>query len=273
MGPSTLLTTAPARESEEIMSRAKSRSRRIVGIDGTATAETALRWAARRSTDDGAPLLLAHVGPFLGQSDASVLEDARAIIGAEHAGLAVESRDLRGPVWKALSEIADPDDVIVIGADTAGLGRSRVSGALSVQLAIRSQCAVAVIPDMDLSFRRGVVAGIGTANTARRVAEAAYVEARDRDAPLTLIHGGCIDHCTDGLDAAERALLAIDPTISIRRRVLSTSAADALLDASLDKELLVLGRGSRSASGTPIGAVTHTVLMNATSPVLFLPPG
>lgn len=273
MGPSTLLTTAPERESEEIMSRAKSRARRIVGVDGTATAETALRWAARRSTDDGAPLLLAHVGPSLGKSDVSVLEDARAIIDAEHAGLAAEPLHLEGPVWKALSEIAEPDDVIVIGTDTKGLGRSRVSGALSVQLAITAQCAVAAIPDIDLSFRRGVVAGIGAADTARRVAEAAYVEARDRGAPLTLIHGGCREHCTDGLDAAERALLAIDPTISIRRRILSTPAADALLDASLDKELLVLGRGSRSASGTPIGAVTHTVLLNATAPVLLLPPG
>lgn len=255
------------------MNRAMSRARRIVGVDGTATGSTALRWAARHSAEDGAPLLLAHVGPSTGQPDASVLEDARAIIDAEHAGLAVESRHLRGPVWKALSEIAHPDDLIVIGADTAGLGRSRVSGALRVQLAITAQCAVAVIPDMDLIFRRGVIAGIGVANTAPQVAQAAYVEARDRDAPLTLIHGGCSDHCTDGLDAAEQALLAIDPTISIRRRILSTSAADALLDAALDKELLVLGRGSQRASGAPIGAVTHTVLLNATAPVLLLPAG
>jgi nucleotide-binding universal stress UspA family protein len=255
------------------MNRAMSRAHRIVGVDGTATGSTALRWAARRSAEDGTPLLLAHVGPPTGQPDASVLEDARATIDAEHLGLAFESRHLRGPVWKAISEIAEPDDVIVIGADTAGLGRSRVSGALSVQLAITAQCAVAVIPDVDLIFRRGVITGIGAASTAPRVAKAAYVEARDRDAPVTLIHGGCSDHCTDGLDAAERALLTIDPTISIRRRILSTPAADALLDAALDKELLVLGRGSRSASGSPIGAVTHTVLLNATAPVLLLPAG
>jgi nucleotide-binding universal stress UspA family protein len=255
------------------MNTAISRPRRIVGVDGTATAEAAVRWAARRSAADGAPLVLAHVTPSAAQPGVAILEEAQRIIDAQQADVTVRQLHLRGPVWKALDDVAERDDVIVVGTDGWSPGRSRMSGASSVQLAITTRCAVTVIPDVDLRYRRGITAGIGAASTAPRVAQAAHVEARGYDAPLTLVHGGCSDRCAGGLDAAERSLRAIDPAISVRRRVLSTPTADALLDATLDKELLVLGRGSRTASGSPIGAVTLTVLMNATVPVLLLPPG
>jgi nucleotide-binding universal stress UspA family protein len=250
--------------------------RRIVGVDGSDASIVALRWAAQRRAEDGsATLVLAHVdaeGARSAQEASSVLDDAHALVDAEYPGTVVETRSLAGPVGRALGEAADPDDVLVIGTDKTGLLHGRVSGALSIQLAMTAPCAVAVVPDLDLSFRRGVVAGIGRPDSAVRVATAAWAQARHLAAPLTLVHGGCTEHCTDGLDAAEQHLLGRDPELSIRRRILSTAAADALLDTALDKELLVLGRASRSASGAPIGAVTHTVLMNATSPILLLGP-
>lgn len=254
------------------MNNVTSFRRLIVGFHEADPDSAALRWAARRSAQDGAALVLAHVTGSGAPRDSSALEDARAVVAAENSGPVAETLSPTGPVWRALGEVAGAGDVIVIGTDTSGLRHGRVGGAVSIQLATTAPCAVAVIPDIDLSFRRGVVAGIGHPETAGRVAAAAYAEARHLAAPLTLVHGGCSEHCTDGLDAAEQSLLRRDPDPSVRRRILSTPAADALLDTALDKELLVLGRGSRTASGGPVGVVTHTVLMNATSPVLVLGP-
>lgn len=246
-------------------------SRRVVGVDGGDASIAALRWAARRCADDGAPLLLVHITPAE-TTDSAVLDDARVTVQTEHPGVDVAALSLTGRAWEELRDVAEPQDVIVIGTDKTGLVHGRARGALSIQLAIAAPCSVAIVPDTDLRFRRGVVAGVSTPETAVRVAEAAYIESREGTVPLTIVHGGCTEHCDDGLDVAERWLLERDPAVSVRRRVLSTAAADALLDAALDKELLVLGRGARTASGVPIGAVTHSVLMNATSPVLLLGP-
>lgn len=250
--------------------------RRIVGIDGRIPARAALGWAARRSAADGVPLVVAHVEPAgaagTEQSAGSALEDALAAVRTEFSG-PVESLSLAGPVWQALGDAATPDDIIVIDGGGIPSRHGRVGGVSSIQIAATARCAVAVIPDIDLSFRRGVVAGIGVAACAGRVAVAAHAEARHRAAPLTLVHAGCTERCTDGLDAAEQALPEGDPGISVRRRVLSTPPADALLDTALDKELLVLGGSSRGTTGAPIGAVTLGVLMNLTVPVLLLGPG
>lgn len=248
--------------------------RLIVGIDGSGPDTAALRWAARCGAEDGAALVLANVkdADSREHSDRSLLDDARAIIDAEQPGISVETVSLVGPVWQALSDAADTDDAIIIGTGKSGLHRGRASGALSIQLAMTARCAVAVIPDIDLRFRRGVVAGIGSHENAVTVAAAASAEARRLGAPLTLVHGGCIENCTEGLDAAEQRLRGDGFDLSIRRRTSSAPAADALLDAALDKELLVLGRASRTRSGAPIGVVTHTALMNPTSPLLLLAP-
>ncbi|MDN3311137.1 universal stress protein [Microbacterium oryzae] len=245
--------------------------RRIVGVDGSAPSRAALRWATARSRDDRAPLVVVHVAHEREAGEA-VLAEARRFIRAEDPDLAIESLRLEGRVWQVLSAAARAEDTLVIGTDKTGLVRGRVSGALSVQLAMTAPCAVAVIPDFDLGFRRGIVVGIGRPESAPVVATGALAEARRNGAPLTLVHGGCTGHCTDGLDAAEQELAGHDTDLVVRRRVLASAAADALLDAALDKELVVLGRASRAASGAPIGTVTHAVLMNATAPVLLLPP-
>jgi nucleotide-binding universal stress UspA family protein len=246
--------------------------RRIVGIDGSDPSAVALRWAAQRSEDDGVPVVLAHVRAPGAQPDDTPLEAAEAYMLAEHPAVPLERLPLTGPLWHAFSTAAGPDDVIVVGTHKTGLVHGRVTGALPLQIAATAPCAVVVVPDVDLSFRRGVVVGIGQPETAARVASEVSREATRAAVPVTLVHGGCAEHCDDGLDAAEAALVDLDATLTVRRRVLATPAADALLDVARDKELLVLGRGSRSATSGPVGVVTQTVLLNATSPVLILGP-
>ncbi|WP_345751713.1 universal stress protein [Microbacterium rhizophilus] len=243
--------------------------RRIVGVDGFPPSLAALRWAASRSESDGAPLVLAHVAVPQDESGVgeTLLADAAHSLRAEHPDLAVQRLLLEGPVWRALARAATPHDTIVIGSGKDEYARGRTRGSLGVQLAIAAPCAVAVIPDIDLRFRRGVVAGIGRPEGAGPIAAAIAANAPGR--PVTLVHAACAERCTAGLDAAEALLAASDAGVEVRRRVLSGPAAEALLDAALDKELLVLGPGADGDARPPIGAVAHDVLVNANAPILL----
>jgi nucleotide-binding universal stress UspA family protein len=227
-----------------------------------------MRWAASRSASDGAPLVLAHVAAPQDERGVgeTLLADAAHSLQSEFPGLAVERLLLAGPVWRALALAAAPGDLLVVGTGKDGYSRGRITGSLGVLLAIVAPCDVAVIPDIDLRFRRGVVAGIGRPEGAAVVATA--IAAHAQGTPVTLVHAACRDRCAGGLDAAEAALTALDPTREVRRRNLSSPAADALLDAALDKELIVLGPGAEGDERPPIGAVVHDVLLNANAPVL-----
>ncbi|MER7797158.1 universal stress protein [Microbacterium sp. NPDC096154] len=254
--------------------------RTIVGVDGSPPSRAALRWAAARAAPDGAPLVLAYVASPEDESGVgdTLLADAASLVRSEHPELAVEELPLVGAAWRELSRAAGADDRLVIGTHKTGLAHGRVTGSLALRLALATRAEFVVVPDLDLRFRRGVVAGIGGAGTAGPVALAAAAEARRMRAPLTLVHGSCPRRCDDALDAAERAVTG-DPeragdAPTITRRSLSSPAADALLDAALDKQLLVLGAGGRgrAAGAAPIGALTHDVLMNANAPILLLAP-
>jgi nucleotide-binding universal stress UspA family protein len=243
--------------------------RRIVGVDGSAPSLAALRWSASRSASDGAVLVLAHVAVPQDERGVgeSLLADAALSTQAEHPGLTVEQLILDGPVWRALVQAASPGDLLVIGSRSTGYTRGRITGSLGVQVAIATPCSLAVIPDVDLRFRRGVVGGIDGPEDATPVAAAIAAHAPGR--AVTFVHAECPRRCTEGLEAAERELEAFGFAVPVARRALTGHAADALLDAALDKELLVLGPGADLPARPPIGRVAHAVLMNATSPVLL----
>ncbi len=240
--------------------------RRIVGVDGSAQSRAALLWAATRSAADGVVLVLAHVANPQDESGGgeTLLAAAAHSLLSQHPALRIERMLLHGPVWRALAAAAHPDDLLVIGTGPSGYPARRVTGSLGVQLVIAASCTIALIPDVDLRFRRGVVAGIGRPESSGTIARAIAAHAPDR--PITLVHADPSGRCEKALAAAEEAL---GPDAAVRRRLLSGPAADALLDAALDKELLVLGPGADGADRPPIGAVTHAVLMNATAPILL----
>ena len=267
-------------------------SRYVVAVDGSRPAEAALRWAASRSKDDGLPLVLVHVvedeADGMGrQYEAEAARDGARLLSetADHLSatthqLVVTTVQLTGSVPRALADFARADDVLVIGTGKTGYLHGRVLGSRSVQIAIAAACTVAVIPDVDLRFRRGVVAGVDRHSTAGSIARSAAQEATARGEELLLVQATP----DTGLrrTAAERADLALTdasssaraafPHLLIRTRVSERPPAEALLDIARDKALLVLGPGSLNPSRSPIGSVLHDVLLNVNAPVLISRP-
>ena len=259
-------------------------SRYLVAVDGSRPAGAALRWAVDRAKSDGDPIVLVHVlddetgavGDEAAAEGARLLADTADRLAAEHPGLTVSTRLLSGPVPRALASFADPTDMLVIGTGKTGFLHGRVLGSRSVQVAMTVSCAVAVIPDVDLRFRRGVVAGIDRRDTAAAIARSAAAEAVSRGEELLLVQA--VPERGARLTSTTRADLAIGvaieqareafPELVIRSRVAPRPPAEALLDSARDKALLVLGPGSPEPERAPISSVLHDVLLNANAPVL-----
>jgi nucleotide-binding universal stress UspA family protein len=267
--------------------------RYVIGVDGSRPAAAALRWAIARARHDPAPLVLVHVdedgpgsaGPGSGSDDqphpgAALAAPALATVLEELPDVPVSVELLTGRAPGALAGFVGADDLLVIGTGKTGFLHGRVLGSRSVQIVLAVACSVAVIPDVDLRFRRGVVAGVERDETAGIIGRAAAREASARGEELLLIQA--VDRrALDGVGpqraglavaAAMNAARAECPGLELRTRLSSRTPAEALLDAARDKALLVLGPGSGDHSDSPIGTVLHEVLLNVNAPVLVARP-
>jgi nucleotide-binding universal stress UspA family protein len=262
--------------------------RYIVGIDGSAPSDAAVAWACRRAVRDGAELVLAHVNDseagMMGHDfaeleshrSAQLVADTVASVRAKYPTLMVSSMLLEGSVSYALGQAVTVHDILVVGTHKTGFLHGRVLGSRSVQIATVAVCSVAVVPIVDLRFRTGVVVGIDRLETAGDIAALAAREAGEHGDELVCIHsvtqGSLAPHADLVLARALEAARAERPELVIRSRQTTRAAAEALLDASRDKALLVLGPGATDPVHSPIGSVLHTVLLNENAPVLIVRP-
>ena len=257
-------------------------SRYVVAVDGSRPAAAAVRWALERAKTDGVVLMLVHVLDDTADVDAAadgerLLLDTADQLSAAEPGLSIRTQLLTGSVPRALASFVGSDDMLVIGTGKTGFLHGRVLGSRSVQIAAIAPCTVAVIPDLDLRFRRGVVAGVDRHDTAGAIARAAGAEAKRRTEELLLVQAepsigtrptASLSSELAIAEALARAREAF-PDVVIRSRVAGRPPAEALLDGARDKALLVLGPGSLDPARSPIGSVLHDVLLNANSPVLI----
>jgi nucleotide-binding universal stress UspA family protein len=254
--------------------------RYVVGIDGSGPSDAALEWAVQRAVRDGRSVVLAHVddGP---EVDDLQRGEGRDLLGTRtermrrlHPNVRFEPVLAHGsPVWE-LARITRRDDVLVIGTHKTGYLNGRVMGSRSVQIAMATDCNVAVIPAIDLRFRRGVVVGIDRPETAMSLGRIAAQEAEDRHDDLLLVHcsietGGALAGFDLPISVAVEAAQLYSSSLRTRTRVTERQAAAALLDSARGKALLILGPGSLDPSRSPLGSVMHDVLLNANAPVLI----
>jgi nucleotide-binding universal stress UspA family protein len=259
--------------------------RYVVGVDGSSPSAAALRWAKERAMRDQAPLVLVHVrDPEAGMMGEDFARDearrsseliSRLMEELAPSGLDCSATVLEGPMTVALADFVTAQDVVVIGTHKVGFLHGRVLGSRSVQIAAGVPCSVAVIPEVDLRFRRAVVAGVDRRDTAAEIARVAAAEAEARGEDLLIIQAelpaGRPRHdlpVTIAVAAARDSF----PSLVVRSRVSARPAAEALLDAARDKGLLVIGPGATGPYRSPIGSVLHDVLLNVNAPVLVCRP-
>ena len=261
--------------------------RYVVGFDGSSPSEAALAWTIHRARQEPAPIVLVHVaegddGAMGGEYEDLAVRRGAAMLSKRidrlrrsNPELTVEGLAVEGSVAWELGRAVEPADLLVVGTHKTGFLHGRVLGSRSVQIAAAAPSSVAVIPEVDLRFRRGVVAGIDRAETADAIARLAADEAASRSDELSLMEAVSTTAPPQDRTPLAVAIVAArerHPSLVVRSRTSTRPAAEALLDASRDKALLVLGPGSLDPRRSPIGSVLHDVLLNLNAPVIVARP-
>jgi nucleotide-binding universal stress UspA family protein len=283
----------------------------VVGVDESAGAAAALRWAVREADVRGWSLLAVlawtyldqhHVivgepfDPVYGEADAVAALDAivARTVGTAHAA-SIEQQIINDHAAAALLEASDGADLLVVGARGLGRLKSLLLGSVSSAVLRHATCPVAIVRDgTDLSDEgiARVVVGIDGSHTAERALEWALEEGRLHDATVEVVHAWTFPYrvgekiaavafdSTPLEDAARRTLDAAVESADtsglpapVMRTLTIGSAAASILQAAEGADLVVVGsRGLGGFKGLVLGSVSYHIVHHATCPVVVLPP-
>lgn len=267
-----------------------------VGVDGSGPGTAALKWTLRRAEHYAAKVQMVHVvdadSPAKSTDDPDqdteemgnrILSDARRLAEKSFPDVDVATLLIVGHVAEDLVRLAMHSDLLVIGTHKTGYLRGRAIGSRSIRIASLAHCSVAIVPDVSLISRRGVAVGIDIrtgspvalrsgANEAHRLKQCLVLLATDRPNQAESRSGasGRPALRSVALSGAVSAATAIAPDLEVHSRFSMRVTAEALLDASRDACLLVIGAApTHGLMPSIVGPVTHDVLMNINAPVLI----
>ncbi|MBB5867864.1 nucleotide-binding universal stress UspA family protein [Allocatelliglobosispora scoriae] len=253
----------------------------VAGTDGSASADTALRWAADEAHLQGRPLRIVHVlefvGPRLGYDYLShdessstgrhILDRARATVLTHRPDLDVSTAEISDDAAHALIAESDSAAMVVVGSRGHGGFHDMILGSTSLQTATHARSPVAVVRPQQHQSQppsgyadRHLVVGVDGSSRSALALELAFAEAERRGIGVTAIHAwqrpvasgfgdAPVVHDTEALTAIETALLTDvlqtsrddHPNVPVEPVVVEASAAGALVAASAGAELVVVG--------------------------------
>ena len=285
----------------------------VVGVDGSGSAYRAVEWAAAEAARRGVELRLVRAfswttserpirdGGRVAQYRDELLKIARGQV-ARAARIAADVR----PEVETTTQVAIGAPIEVLGSEARraqllvlgdrGLGglAGLLLGSVAVGLAAHGACPVVIVRG-----ERGgagnaespVVVGIDDSSISEAALAFAFDAAAARGVGLVVVHAWSPTAIDDALapvmdwDAAtaeEDAVLAErlagweqkHPEVAVRRTVVRDGAVRALVAASREAQLVVVGsRGRGNATGLLLGSISHAVLHASHCPVAIVRPG
>jgi nucleotide-binding universal stress UspA family protein len=281
----------------------------VVGVDGTPGSAGALRYAVAEAVRRGAPLRLVHVLPVaapvwpgvpmsgvagteLRDVATSILDESVAAVRAVAPDLEVLTRLSAGSRSGAVVEASEDAQLVVVGRETQhGVDRILV-GAVTAAVAAHAHCDVAVVPSFwSGDHARGrVVAAMKSRANAQAVLGEAFAQAHTRGASLTIVTAwelpdpylDRIEVRTHSDDWEEEGRRVIEEVLTRWRadyadvavdvRIQHGRAAEVLLAASRDSDLLILSRRHHAIPPFGhLGGVAHAILRVSDVPVIVVP--
>jgi nucleotide-binding universal stress UspA family protein len=273
-------------------------NRVVVGVDGSAAASVAARWAAFEAGIRNSELSLVHVvhsdltgwpqtgwpavpvpqdvgESQLAQGENVLDETLRDITKttAAHQPRSITTRICVGPVVPTLGEFARPGTMIVVGRRGHGGIHRALLGSVSSGMLHTAHCPVAVVRDSS-AIELGsapIVLGIDGAAATECATAVAFDEAWRRAVELIAVHA--VDK-----DAAQAEQLVARrmakyqrcyPDVTVRRMIVGAHPADALLAQSQHSQLVVVGsRGRGGVASKLLGSVSAAVVQACRVPVI-----
>lgn len=281
----------------------------IVGVDGSASSLQAASWAGQEAALRGTALLMLYAVSGWAQDVPLVPEPRSWGTGWEAAAgemlgrAAVHARASR-PHLSVTTDIigGGPADVLVAAAREAQLlvvgnrGRGGFAelllGSVSRDVVARAPCPVAVIRQPYAGDRGDIVVGVTGKPGQDFLLDFAFREAALRHATLRAVHAWVhpatrwpgdmqpVVHDVDEVGQEEAILLAQAvagwrekfPDVTLVPHLVHEHPAKALIDASNEADLVVIGAHSGASALLGMGGVAHAVLHHSRVPVVVVRP-
>src|SRR4051794_27323743 len=172
----------------------------VVGIDGSATAQQAMYWAAIECERRGAELVLAHAGDAEAgtppQPDVatpygrSLLAEAEAEVYESGIDCPVSALIMPENPVHLLTRLSEQADLVVVGSHGLGRQAGALLGSVAFRVAAHARCPVAVVPtgwDEKTQSGRPVVVLVPDSLKVSTALWIAFAEARARNAPIRAV--------------------------------------------------------------------------------------
>jgi nucleotide-binding universal stress UspA family protein len=280
----------------------------LVGVDGSAESDAAIRWATHEAVMRRAAITLMHVvaplaaswpmGPVYADitewqrnNARHVLEQALKTLQATVSSSQlpdVHTETLNSRVVPTLVRASENMQMIVVGSRGSGALGRLLLGSVSTGLVHHASCPVAVIrPEPESSYGNApVLLGIDGSPASEAATALAFDEASRRRVDLVALHAWS--------DVAVFPILGMDwheyesqgheilserlagwqeqyPDVHVQRRLVCDQPARWLTRESQHAQLVVVGsRGRGGFASTWLGSVSNAVAQSASVPVLVV---
>ena len=282
----------------------------IVGVDESALAGQAVRWAAEQAVLEGRPVRLVRaVMPVpMGRSDhAAVVQPgtftslrlhSEALLRQAHEqvhrvapGVEVDEQLEVATARDLLLDVAEDAHLIVLGSRGRGPVLTHLFGSVGVGVVRRARCPVVVHrPGHPGRVRDGVVVAVDATEDAVPVLEFAFRQASLRRLPLRVVHyvmdprsalvgvpmvGDLSQQLQQSELVLSEAMAGLGERYPDVRTTVSTTpglAAHDIVTAATRADLVVVGTHQRPAADRLlVGSVSTAVLEHASCPVAVVP--
>ena len=248
----------------------------VVGVDGTAEALRAVRWAAAYAGLRDTGLRLAHARAAAGERVPDELRAARAVVDEVVPGMPVTAVVEEGLGAELLVRASAGAAALVLGSPGHGGYFGGLIGPTVVAVAARAQCPMVVVSGSANPGDGPVVVGLDCAPTSEAAVAFAAREAALRGVDLVAVHG--LAAPDDHRDRAEKMvtdLLARQvtpyPDVKVVQEIVVGRPGAALLDRALSAQLVVVGSGRRTGyRGALLRSTSQLLLHNASCPVAIV---
>lgn len=288
------------------------RGRVVVGFDGSDAARAAVDWAAAEAALRGRGLTIVHailppvttgglgVGlppslDIIDDLEAAARDEIEQVAAMLRTGeLEVEGVVRIGAPSSVMLEASEGADLVVIGSRGHGGFKGLLLGSVGAQVAAHAGCPVAVIRHGAPEGASKVVVGIDGSDAAEAALAFAFDEASRRgwvvqavhawDVPaydLLIVPNGPVpiplsDVADDEIRLTAEVLSGFRddyPDVDVVESLVRAPAVQALLDASADAAMVVVGtHGHGPAMGALLGSVSNGLLHKVTTPIVVVPP-